>query len=89
MMKNIGDQLQKKMKLIPPVSQRTDFEVLDLCMAPGAFSATILKHNSLAKVCGISLAGSEGGNAVLLPEWQANTRLGIEFMDITMLSAEL
>ncbi|KAJ5092958.1 hypothetical protein N7456_008819 [Penicillium angulare] len=89
MMKSLGDQLQKRMKLIPAVSQRTDFEVLDLCMAPGGFSSTVLKHNPMAKVFGISLAESEGGNTVLLRNWQEDTRVDIKFMDITMLSTDL
>ena len=88
-MKRIGGQLQSVANLVPPASKRTDFEALDICMAPGGFTSTVLKRNRLAKVCGLTMPEDEGGHSVLLENWQENDRVNIEFMDITMLSAEM
>ncbi|KAJ5727423.1 hypothetical protein N7493_005243 [Penicillium malachiteum] len=88
MMKNIGDQFQYKHWLIPPVSKKSDFEALDICMAPGGFTSTVLKHNCLAKVYGLTLSQKDGGNEILIKEWKENPRIEIQFMDITTLSAE-
>ncbi|KAJ5717630.1 hypothetical protein N7488_003276 [Penicillium malachiteum] len=88
MMKYIGDKLQYEHRLIPPVSEKSDFEALDICMAPGGFTSTVLKHNCLAKVYGLTISQKKGGNAILIKKWKENPRVEIQFMDITMLSAE-
>ncbi|KAJ5646403.1 hypothetical protein N7490_002775 [Penicillium lividum] len=89
MMTKIGDQLQMKEKLIPPVSKRMNFDVLDLCMAPGGFTATVLKNNRFAQVCAISLPRSEGGLEIYLPNWKENKRVKVELVDLNILSTEL
>jgi hypothetical protein len=58
-------------------------------MAPGGFAASVLQANSDALVCGISLPISQGGFDMLLPDWQADTRVQVQFLDITMLAAEM
>ncbi|KAF2806479.1 uncharacterized protein BDZ99DRAFT_510762 [Mytilinidion resinicola] len=63
--------------------------VLDLCMAPGGFTASVLKENRSARVCGISLPLSQGGYKILLPNWQTDSRIQVCFLDITMLAAEM
>jgi 23S rRNA U2552 (ribose-2'-O)-methylase RlmE/FtsJ len=63
--------------------------VLDLCMAPGGFTASVLKVNHDARVCGISLPVSQGGHEVRLPGWQRDSRIQVCFLDITMLAAEM
>ncbi|KAJ5720996.1 uncharacterized protein N7483_008930 [Penicillium malachiteum] len=89
MMKSIGDKLQYKHRLIPPASERSDFEALDICMAPGGFTSTVLKHNPLAKVYGLTLSLKEGGNEIFIKKWTENPNIEIQFTDIAMLSAEL
>lgn len=89
MMTKIGDEMQMKEKVILPRSKTINLEVLDICMAPGGYSAAVLKHNSLATICGLSLPINEGGHDVLLPNWQRDKKVKIEFMDITMLAAEM
>lgn len=88
-MTKIGDYFQDQEKLIPPPSKRMNFDVLDLCMAPGGFSATVLKYNRFAQVCAISLPADEGGLEIYLPNWQENKRLKVKLINLTMLSAEL
>jgi 23S rRNA U2552 (ribose-2'-O)-methylase RlmE/FtsJ len=63
--------------------------ILDLCMAPGGFAASVLKADSDALVCGISLPISQGGHDMLLPNWQSDTRVQVQFLDITMLAVEM
>lgn len=89
MMTKIGDYFQDQEKLIPPPSKRLNFDVLDLCMAPGGFSATVLKYNRFAQVCAISLPTDEGGLEIYLPNWQENKRIKVKLMNLTLLSAEL
>lgn len=62
-------------------------KVLDLCMAPGGFADQVRQGLSpLAVVNGITLPLSLGGHELLL---ENSTRLKVEFLDITMLAAEM
>lgn len=63
--------------------------ILDLCMAPGGFTASVLKRARDAKVCGISLPVSQGGHMIMVPDWQKDRRIQVHFLDITMLAAEM
>lgn len=89
MMTRVGLALQAAKKIIPPPSKTINLEVFDLCMAPGGYSATVLKINPYAKICGISLPVELGGHKVYLPNWETNKQVQIRFEDITMLAAEL
>jgi SAM-dependent methyltransferase len=88
MMTKIGNQMQAKTEIILPPSKTINLQALDICMAPGGYSATVLRYNSHAKVFGLSLPINEGGHEVL-PRWQTDKRVKIQFADITMLAAEL
>lgn len=68
-----------------PSSSHNQLRVLDLCMAPGGFSATALKKNSDAVIRGISLPDACGGHQMLLEE---DIRSQCQFLDITMLATE-
>ena len=59
--------------------------VLDLCMAPGGYSATALKYNAGASARGISLPPGLGGHPVILED----PRVKVWLQDITMLAADL
>lgn len=62
-------------------------KVLDLCMAPGGFSAEVRERLCpLTEICGITLPTSHGGHDLLVEE---GPRLNVEFVDITMLAAEM
>lgn len=88
-MRDIGDQLQAAKHVIPSPREAKSLKVLDICMAPGGYSATVLKHNKHARIYGLSLPEEEGGHKILLHNWQKDNRVKILHMDITMLSAEL
>lgn len=63
-------------------------QVLDLCMAPGGYSAAILDLNPTASIDGVSLPPEDGGHEVLLPFGAKDLRVCVLFTDITMLATE-
>jgi len=90
MMCEIGDELNNAtsaLSLLAPPDRAP--AVLDLCMAPGGFTTSVLKRNPSAHVRGISLPVSKGGHEVLLLDWESDPRVHIDFLDITMLAAEM
>lgn len=63
-------------------------QVLDLCMAPGGYSATVLRLNPNANIDAVSLPPADGGYEVLLPFGSVDPRVCVTFADITMLATE-
>ena len=90
MMRQIGDELHNYISA-PLLLARTGSlpSVLDICMAPGGFTASVLKRHPIAKVCAISLPLTQGGHEILLPNWQTDPRIQVHLLDITMLAAEM
>ena len=85
MMRGIGDEMQQRTAaLTPQIGQFERLQVLDLCMAPGGYSASALKYNPDAVLHGISLPLSQGGHGLLLK----HPGLNVVYTDITMLAAE-
>ena len=80
----IGDEIHAKSggTLALP---RSNPRVLDLCMAPGGYTASVLKYSPHALVCGLTLHQEMGGRTILL---RKNTPVQITFTDITMLHRE-
>ena len=70
-------------KLLNPCS-----DILDLCMASEGYTSSALKYNSGFHVYGISLPLSMGGHQMLVPHGMKDTRVGVQYLDITMLSTE-
>ncbi|KAL8912088.1 MAG: hypothetical protein Q9171_002876 [Xanthocarpia ochracea] len=62
---------------------------LNLCMAPGAYTAAILKQYPDASVCGITLPVESGGHKMIIPYGPKDPRVDLRFLDITMLICEL
>lgn len=71
-----GDALQL------PVSNA---RVLDLCMAPGGYTASTLEHSPHAIVCALTLPSKLGGHPVI---HRKDKRVSIIFKDITTLYKE-
>ena len=85
MMQRIGDEMQRAIgALHQPSIGAGQMRILDLCMAPGGYTASALKYNPGAEACGITLPPEKGGHDVLLPSFQSD----ISFLDITMLAKE-
>lgn len=66
----------------------SSIEVLDLCIAPGGYSAVVLNLNPTASIDAISLSHKDGGHGVLIPFGRYDPRVQILFTDITLLAAE-
>lgn len=86
----IGDELHNYISA-PLLLSRTSSRpsVLDICMAPGGFTASVLKRYPIARVCAISLPLTQGGHKILLPGWQTDPRIRVRLLDVTMLAAEM
>ncbi|KAF1828722.1 hypothetical protein BDW02DRAFT_593085 [Decorospora gaudefroyi] len=63
--------------------------VLDIGMAPCGFTETVLRKHYDATIRGITLPLDIGGLKVMLPGWNADLRILIEFLDVTMLADEM
>ena len=62
-------------------------EVLDLCMAPGGYTASIRKYSRQANVSAITLPEDQGGLKILVPHGNG-TQVEVLEADITMFAAE-
>jgi 23S rRNA U2552 (ribose-2'-O)-methylase RlmE/FtsJ len=83
MMQQIGDELEGQTHALSQASEGTqEVRILDLCMAPGGYSASALKYNPGAKAFGITLPPTQGGHKVLLKP------SAVLYLDITMLATE-
>lgn len=63
--------------------------VLDIGMAPGGFTQTVLRKHRDARIRGITLPSEMGGLRIMLPGWRDDLKVRIEFADITMLANEM
>lgn len=72
-------QTYEKPNLPPP-------KVLDLCMAPGGFSSEARSRLWMVEICGLTLPSSHGGHKLLI---NTGPMVKVEFVDITMLAAEM
>ena len=81
-MQQIGNEMQECTHVLsqPP----GDMKILDLCMAPGGYTASALKYNPGASAFGITLPHTQGGHELLLP----SSKSTVLFLDITMLAKE-
>ena len=85
MMCNIGDELQASTDALTVNCEAEEaIKILDLCMAPGGYTASALKYNPTATASGITLPRNKGGHFVLLKTNRARVR----FLDLTMLACE-
>ncbi|KAL5354158.1 hypothetical protein ACLOAV_000243 [Pseudogymnoascus australis] len=85
MMQEIGDEMHERTRcLSPQPNSGGNMNILDICMAPGGYTASALKYNPRATAFGISLPPEQGGHEVLLPR----NRSTILFLDVTMLAKE-
>lgn len=86
MMVAVGCELDKHTQALSNIGRNNQRPVvLDLCMAPGGFSAAVLKVNPTASLHGITLPSELGGHELLL----AHKDLNVLSMDITLLAAEM
>lgn len=85
MMQQIGDEMQDSTHALSQASSCAEgVSILDLCMAPGGYTASALKYNPGATAFGITLPPTQGGHKVLLP----SSKSSVLCLDITMLAKE-
>jgi len=85
MMQEIGDEMQAVTGAFYQNNRsEDDVGILDLCMAPGGYTASALKYNPTAKAVGITLPSDKGGHKVLLNSYRST----ILYHDITMFAKE-
>ncbi|KFY18607.1 hypothetical protein V493_08468 [Pseudogymnoascus sp. VKM F-4281 (FW-2241)] len=85
MMQEIGDEMHGRTHCLSlPSDCEGHMDILDICMAPGGYTASALKYNPGATAFGISLPFEQGGHKVLLKR----SRSTILFLDVTMLAKE-
>jgi 23S rRNA U2552 (ribose-2'-O)-methylase RlmE/FtsJ len=87
----IGEEMDKKTSVITFVAAARGLSprVLDIGMAPGGSTETVLRKHCDATIRGITLPLDIGGLEVMLPRWNADPRVLIEFLDVTMLADEM
>lgn len=84
-MRRIGEELNQVSNAFALGRKRA--EILDLCMAPGGFLETAVRHNPGSSAVAFSLPVSDGGHAVLLPRDIKNVTK--RFLDITLLAEDM
>ncbi|RFU30035.1 hypothetical protein B7463_g6341, partial [Scytalidium lignicola] len=86
MMRQIAEEMHAAVSIFDvSIYPDDEMKVLDLCMAPGGYSAAVLKHHKKARVFGITLPESLGGHEVVLDK---SKLAGLQKIDITMLVGE-
>ncbi|KAI9810029.1 MAG: hypothetical protein M1827_006727 [Pycnora praestabilis] len=86
MMVQIGDEIHASTEAFACLD--LPVRVLDLCMAPGGFTASLLRQHPTAFVDAISLPQKDGGHKVIASYGRKDARVVVQYMDITMLSTE-
>ncbi|KAG4025124.1 hypothetical protein MFRU_066g00270 [Monilinia fructicola] len=82
MMQQIGEEMHQSHRIFSiPFVPDAQVNVLDLCMAPGGYTAAALSHRSAFQAYGITLAPESGGHTVVIDK---NRLQGLRFHDITM-----
>ncbi|KAH0543422.1 hypothetical protein FGG08_002280 [Glutinoglossum americanum] len=85
MMKAIAEEMEDATQAFSFTKKR--IRILDLCIAPGGFTAFALQKNHMAVVDAFSLPNNEGGHDILIPHGKKNKRVRVTFTDITMLAS--
>ena len=62
MMQQIAEEMNNITSVLYPQQQDKELMCLDICMAPGGYTAAVLKHHKSAKCFGITLPAKDGGH---------------------------
>jgi 23S rRNA U2552 (ribose-2'-O)-methylase RlmE/FtsJ len=87
----IGEEMDRETSVITLTATDSDTppRVLDIGMAPGGFTKTMLRSHRDVKIRGIILPLELGGLEVMLPRWKTDSKIFLEFLDVTMLAEEM
>ncbi|KAL8722588.1 MAG: hypothetical protein Q9181_007453 [Wetmoreana brouardii] len=87
--KKIGNEMRVVGAFNLNCNDSSNIKTLNLCMAPGAYTAVILEQYPDAFVGGITLPIESGGHKMVIPHGSLDPRVDVRFMDITMLLSEM
>jgi 23S rRNA U2552 (ribose-2'-O)-methylase RlmE/FtsJ len=85
MMQQIAEEMNLMTRALDPHQQGPELKCLDICMAPGGYTAAVLKRHPNAKCFGITLPTKQGGHPLHIP---TNVLAGLKEVDVTMLANE-
>lgn len=95
MMRQIGNELDVATAAFSHVGasryrdEDEPIDALDLCMAPGGFTASVLEKCPYVNVSGLSLPLANGGHKMRVKNGDSDSRVRVQYLDITMLTADL
>ncbi|KAL8794587.1 MAG: hypothetical protein Q9182_007614 [Xanthomendoza sp. 2 TL-2023] len=84
----IGEEMRTFGAFLIDGANASRIKALNLCLAPGAYTAAILQQDSNASIRGITLPFESGGHKMIIPYGHEDPRVEVEFLDITMLIHE-
>ncbi|KAG9232170.1 hypothetical protein BJ875DRAFT_381358 [Amylocarpus encephaloides] len=67
MMQRIAEEMHGLTGVLNPPQQDVELKTLDICMAPGGYTAAIIKRHPRAKAFGITLSRKQGGHPLHFP----------------------
>ena len=85
-MQRIGDEMQKSTDVMSPIGNG---QILDLCMAPGGYSASALKFNPRASVSGATLPEEQGGHKLFVQDGFRGAPVRVWRGDLTSLVGDM
>ncbi|TVY81576.1 hypothetical protein LSUE1_G003403 [Lachnellula suecica] len=86
MMQQIAEEMNRMTGAFTvPTTYGKDIKTLDICMAPGGYTAAVLKRYPNAKCFGITLPKEQGGHPLHIDRKKL---AGLQLLDVTMLVKE-
>jgi 23S rRNA U2552 (ribose-2'-O)-methylase RlmE/FtsJ len=85
MMQQIAEEMHTVTGALEPFQQEQQLKCLDICMAPGGYTAAVLKRHPDAKCFGITLPTKQGGHPLYV---STKVLAGLKQLDVTMLANE-
>jgi hypothetical protein len=80
MMIQIADEMHRLTgALSVPTARGPDMKVLDICMAPGGYTAAVLRQHPRASAFGITLPKEQGGHPLYV---ERNRLAGLQLLDV-------
>ena len=86
LMQRIGDEMQKSTGVM---SLANPGKILDLCMAPGGYSASVLKFNPQASISGATLPEMLGGHKLFVRDRFRGAPIRVWQGDLTSLIGDM
>lgn len=87
MMRKIAQDMYRATRVFDVLTSSSEQpKIIDLCMAPGGFLVTAMRHDSRSQAVTFSLATNQGGHQILMPRSLGVT---LNIVDIKMLAEDM